>query len=199
MWYLMRQRLLADFVLPVDVGFASDLNVAFGLEYRDEGYETVPGEPLSYEIGPYAFPDPFNFEIDADEAAEGQNGGSVGCFIPGPQFNPAELCRPDDPIHNVGLIGANGFPGYLPEYSPSYERDSWAAYVDLEADITDRFLASVAGRYEDFSDFGDNFSWRLAGRFQTHRFVGRERFCRHRVSGRRHRVRFRAFASQQRR
>jgi hypothetical protein len=31
----------ADFVLPVDVGFASDLNVAFGLEYRDEGYEVV--------------------------------------------------------------------------------------------------------------------------------------------------------------
>ena len=156
----------ADFVLPVDVGFASDLNVAFGFEYRDEGYETVAGEPLSYEIGPYAFPDPFNFEIDADEAAAGQNGGSVGCFIPGPQFDPTSLCHPEDPIHNVGLIGANGFPGYLPEYSPSYSRDSWSAYVDLEADITDRFMMSVAGRYEDFSDFGSNFSWRIAARLQ---------------------------------
>jgi len=156
----------ADFVLPVDAGLASDLNVAFGLEYRDESYETVAGEPASYEIGPYAFPDPFNFEIDAEEAAAGQNGGSVGCFIPGPQFNPAALCRPDDPIHNVGLIGSNGFHGYLPEYSPSYGRDSWSAYVDLEADITDRFMATIAGRYEDFSDFGSNFSWRFAGRMQ---------------------------------
>jgi len=157
----------ADFVLPVDAGFASDLNVAFGLEYRDEGYETVEGEPMSYEIGPYAFPDPFNFEIDADEAAAGQNGGSVGCFIPGPQFDPANLCHPGDPIHNVGLIGSNGFHGYLPEYSPSYERDSWSGYIDLEADITDRFLASIAGRYEDFSDFGSNFSWRIAARLQV--------------------------------
>jgi iron complex outermembrane receptor protein len=156
----------ADFVLPVDAGLASDLNVAFGLEYRDEGYETVAGEPTSYEIGPYAFPDPFNFEIDAEEAAAGQNGGSVGCFIPGPQFDPANLCHPGDPIHNVGLIGSNGFHGYLPEYSPSYGRDSWSVYADLEADITDRFMASIAGRYEDFSDFGSNFSWRLAARLQ---------------------------------
>ena len=48
----------ADFVLPVDVGFASDLNVAFGLEYRDEGYELVEGDPKSYETGPFAFADP---------------------------------------------------------------------------------------------------------------------------------------------
>jgi iron complex outermembrane receptor protein len=156
----------ADFVLPVDVGFASDLNVAFGLEYLDENYETVAGEPLSYEIGEYAFPDPFNFEIDADEAAAGQNGGSVGCFIPGPQFDPTSLCDPGDPIHSAGLIGSNGFPGFLPDYSPSYGRDSWSAYVDLEADISDRFMATVAGRYEDFSDFGSNFSWRFAARLQ---------------------------------
>jgi iron complex outermembrane receptor protein len=157
----------ADFALPVDAGLASDLNVAFGLEYRDEGYETVAGEPASYEIGAFAFPDPFNFEVDADEAAAGQNGGSVGCFIPGPQFNPASLCHPGDPIHNVGLIGSNGFHGFLPQYSPSYRRDSWSAYVDLEADITDRFMASIAGRYEDFSDFGSNFSWRIAARLQA--------------------------------
>lgn len=157
----------ADFVLPVDVGFASDLNVAFGLEYRDEGYELVEGDLKSYEAGPYAFADPFNFEIDADEAAAGQNGGSVGCFIPGPQFDPTSLCHPDDPIHNVGLVGSNGFPGYRPENASSYGRDSWAGYIDLEADITDRFTASIAGRYENFSDFGSNFSWRIAARLQV--------------------------------
>ena len=157
----------ADFVMPVDVGFASDLNVAFGLEYRDEGYELVEGGLKSYEQGVYAFADPFNFETDADEAAAGQNGGSVGCFIPGPQFDPASLCHPGDPIHNVGLVGSNGFPGYRPQTASTYGRDSWAAYFDLEADITDRFLASIAGRYEDFSDFGSNFSWRLAARLQV--------------------------------
>lgn len=157
----------ADFVTPVDVGFASDLNVAFGLEYRDEGYELVEGGLKSHEAGVYAFADPFNFEIDADEAAAGQNGGSVGCFIPGPQFDPANLCHPRDPIHNVGLVGSNGFPGYRRETATTYGRDSWAAYFELEADITDRFMASIAGRYEDFSDFGTNLSWRIAARLQV--------------------------------
>ena len=157
----------ADFVKPVEVGLASDLNIAFGFQYRNEGYELFEGDQPSYEIGPYASPDPWNFEIDADEAAAGQNGGSVGCFIPGPQFDPANLCHPGDPIHNVVAVGSNGFPGYGPATASTYDRDSWAAYLDLEADITDRFMASIAGRYEDFSDFGSNFSFRLAARLQA--------------------------------
>jgi iron complex outermembrane receptor protein len=90
----------------------------------------------------------------------------VGCFIPGPQFDPASLCHPGDPIHNTVDIGSNGFPGYGPLVASHYARDSWAAYFDVEADLTSRFLATVAGRYEDFSDFGSNFSFRVAARFQ---------------------------------
>ncbi len=159
----------ADFAKPVDVNFASDLHIAFGFEYRDGGYELVQGDRQSYEIGAYAVPDPWNFEIDADEAAAGQNGGSVGCFIPGPQFDPTSLCNPGDPIHNAVAVGSNGFPGYGPVTASKYDRDSWAAYIDLEADITDRLMASVAGRYEDFSDsdFGSNFSYRVAARLQV--------------------------------
>jgi iron complex outermembrane receptor protein len=157
----------ADFSKPIEVGFASDLNIAFGFEYRNEGYELFEGDRPSYEIGPYASPDPWNLEIDADEAAAGQNGGSVGCFIPGPQFDPANLCHPGDPIHNVVAVGSNGFPGYAPATASNYDRDSRATYLDLEADITDRFMASIAGRYEDFSDFGSNFSYRLAVRLQV--------------------------------
>lgn len=153
----------ADFAREFDAGLSSDLNIAFGFERRDENYELIQGDRKSWEVGPYGFPDPFNFEIDADEAAAGQNGGSVGCFIPGPQYDPTSLCHPNDPIHNVASAGSNGFTGYGPNGISQYSRHSWAAYIDLEADITDRFLATVAGRYEDFSDFGTNFSWRIAG------------------------------------
>jgi iron complex outermembrane receptor protein len=156
----------ADFVMPADIGLASDLNIAYGAEYRNEGYELTQGDQKSWEVGEYGFADPFNFEIDADEAAAGQNGGSVGCFIPGPQFDPTSLCHPGDPIHNAAAAGSNGFTGYGPNGISTYDRDSWAAYIDLEADITDRFLATVAGRYEDFSDFGSNFSWRIAALWQ---------------------------------
>ena len=40
---------------PVDVGaFASPLNIAWGVEWRREQFETVAGDPVSYEPGPYA-------------------------------------------------------------------------------------------------------------------------------------------------
>ena len=62
-------------------------------------------------------------------------------------------------------MGSNGFPGYPAAYSGKYSRDSVAAYADLEVDVTDEFLINVAGRYEDFSDFGDNFSAKAAARY----------------------------------
>lgn len=41
--------------LPV-ASFASDLNVAFGVEHREEQFEIIAGDPQSYEIGPLAAP-----------------------------------------------------------------------------------------------------------------------------------------------
>jgi len=39
---------------PIDVGiFSSPLNVAFGVEYRSEAFETKPGDSRSYEPGPF--------------------------------------------------------------------------------------------------------------------------------------------------
>ena len=38
---------------PFEVGgFANPVNLAWGLEYRNEAYETEPGDPESYEAGP---------------------------------------------------------------------------------------------------------------------------------------------------
>ena len=34
--------------------FASDLNVAMGLEYRSETFQITTGDQASFEIGPYA-------------------------------------------------------------------------------------------------------------------------------------------------
>jgi iron complex outermembrane receptor protein len=43
-----------DFVTPVSVdGWVSDLNVAYGLEFREEQFTVVSGNKESWEIGPY--------------------------------------------------------------------------------------------------------------------------------------------------
>ena len=41
----------ADFSYGFDAGFASDLNVAFGTEYRKEEFDLFAGDPASYALG----------------------------------------------------------------------------------------------------------------------------------------------------
>lgn len=175
----------ADFSMPISLLGMSDVNFAFGFAYRDEGYDIEPGDPASFEIGPYASVDPWNFEITDQEVTDGENsnwfgaGLAAGCYIPGLQGTTyfgagaapgadtanGRYCTAGDPIYSVTPVGSNGFPGYGPDFQSSYSRDSYAVYVDLEADVTDAFLVNVAGRYEDYSDFGTNFSFKVAARY----------------------------------
>lgn len=61
--------------------------------------------------------------------------------------------------------GAQGFAGFTPRNAGSYERHSYAVYAGLEADLTDRFSAGIAGRHEDYSDFGTETSGKLSARY----------------------------------
>ena len=155
----------AEFVYPLDVGFAEPLYVAFGAEYREEGYEIAEGDPLSYEIGPYASPDPWNLSITAEEAAADPTLAGPACLIPGLE-SATESCPENDAVNNAVPVGSNGFPGYSPDFATEYDRDSFAVYLDMDSELTEALLVNVAGRYEDFSDFGDNFSWKVASRYR---------------------------------
>ena len=61
--------------------------------------------------------------------------------------------------------GAQGFGGFTPRNAGHYDRDSYAAYVGLEADLTEKFSAGITGRYEDYSDFGSETSGKLSARY----------------------------------
>jgi iron complex outermembrane receptor protein len=61
--------------------------------------------------------------------------------------------------------GSQGFAGFKPSSVVDKERDAIGAYVDLEANVTDALLLSAAVRYEDYSDFGDNVSGKISGRY----------------------------------
>ena len=155
----------ADFSYALDTRLLGALNVAFGFEYREEGYELREGDPASYEPGPFASVDPFNFEVTQAEvdADPDDDLAVVECRIPG-QERPGP-CVPGDPINNALPVGSNGFPGYSPDFTSAFDRGSKAVYLDLEADISDRLLVGVAGRLEDFPGFGRNFSWKVAGNY----------------------------------
>ena len=63
-------------------------------------------------------------------------------------------------------VGSNGFPGYGPSIAGSSSRTSLAAYIDIEADLTEQFSLGVAGRYEDFSDFGATTTGKISARYE---------------------------------
>jgi iron complex outermembrane receptor protein len=61
--------------------------------------------------------------------------------------------------------GAQVFPGFRPNNATEAHRNAVGAFVDLEANLTDKLLASVAVRGEHYSDFGSNLSGKLAARY----------------------------------
>ena len=162
----------ADFTWPWQVGLSSPINVAFGMEYREEIYRIESGDAASYEVGPFARPDPYNFEITQAEVDADPDDSltTIECRIPGFE-SMGSLCPAGDPVNNTVPIGSNGFPGYPPTFSSELDRQSRAAYIDLEGDLTLRWLANFAVRYEDYSDFGDVGIWKLATRYSVNEDV----------------------------
>jgi iron complex outermembrane receptor protein len=63
-------------------------------------------------------------------------------------------------------VGSDGFQGFPTDSAGEFESDSYAAYVDVETDITDRLSGAVAVRYEDYDEFGDTTDWKVSGRYQ---------------------------------
>lgn len=116
----------------------SGLNIAFGSEYRVENYDIFAGEQPSY--GQYTS-DGQLITLASQNASQDFFGAS----------------RPG---------GSQVFPGFAPKNELSRGRSSVAGYFDVEADFSERFLASFATRYENYSDFGSTVNFKLATRYK---------------------------------
>jgi iron complex outermembrane receptor protein len=66
-----------------------------------------------------------------------------------------------------GNAGSQGFPGFQPIDAADRNRHSSAAYLDLEADLTERTKLQAAVRHERYSDFGSTTTGKLAGSFKA--------------------------------
>jgi iron complex outermembrane recepter protein len=102
--------------------FMKGLNLAAGLEYRDESYEIFAGEDGSWR--------------DFD----GAGGGNAG---------------------------SQGFPGFQPVDEVNAGRSNTAAYVDVEMQMSERFLVTGAVRGEDYSDFGSTVNGKVSFGFKA--------------------------------
>ena len=115
------------------------INVAFGVEYRTENFEIFAGEEASYAI------------YDTN-----------GVVI----TNPAVQVPNRDPNGDDLSGGSQGFPGYSPANAVDRNRTNYGMYFDIELNASDAFLIGGAVRYENYSDFGETFNYKLAARYK---------------------------------
>jgi iron complex outermembrane receptor protein len=70
------------------------------------------------------------------------------------------------PLTSQGFgIGSNGFPGFKPNDAGVSTRRNYAAYVDLEAQVTEALLLGGALRYEDYDTFGSTTNYKISAQF----------------------------------
>lgn len=62
--------------------------------------------------------------------------------------------------------GAQSFPGLQPGNALDETRSNVGVYSNLEWDVIDNFLVGGSVRYENYSDFGDNVSWKINSRYK---------------------------------
>jgi iron complex outermembrane receptor protein len=73
----------------------------------------------------------------------------------------------DNTATSVGKVGgAQVFPGYQPDNELNEKRTVFGAYADVETDLTSALLVNVAGRFENYSDFGSALAGKLAARYK---------------------------------
>jgi iron complex outermembrane receptor protein len=134
----MQNTINADFDTKID--WLKGFNVAFGGEARFERYKIENGEEASWAL----------YDINGKI----QTPSTVASL------------KPTDFLGATRPGGSQVFPGFRPENALNKGRQSVAAYVDTELDVTDKWLLSAALRYENYSDFGSTFNYKIATRYK---------------------------------
>ena len=63
-------------------------------------------------------------------------------------------------------VGSTGREGYSDRTDGSWNRNNTGVYVEFESDISDQFLVGAAVRFENYSDFGSDFSYKVVSRYK---------------------------------
>jgi len=146
------------------LGFDVDLSGTYGRNAVDYevGNSLNPAlganSPTSFDVGAYSFSSLLaNLDLSRSFGAVSV---AFGAEARGETF----VSQEGEPASYAGN-GAQSFPGLQPANALREDRSSVGVYANVDWDITDKLLLGGAVRYEDFSDFGDNTSWKVSGRY----------------------------------
>ncbi len=111
-------------------------SIAFGIESRGESFQQSEGQIESYISGPLATVPVFD-----------STGVQIG-------------------VDGFKDVGSSGREGFSARTDGEWRRNNTGVYLEAESDITEAFLVAAAVRFENYSDFGGDFSWKLASRYK---------------------------------
>ena len=131
--------------------------------------------PTSYKPGSYSeFDKVFNFDISRPF--------DLGLFSSALNFAFGLEYREEEFTANAGEpnswkieeslarqgfgIGSNGFPGLSPTHAGTFNRGSYAGYLDLEAEVIKNLTIGLAGRYEAYEGIADTLDGKVSARWQ---------------------------------
>lgn len=113
-------------------------NAAFGAEHRFENFLITAGEEASYTA--------YDIYGNPQTASTPNN------------------IKPTDFFGNLLPGNSQVFGGFRPANAVDKNRQSVAGYLDFELNFTNWLLVDAAARYENYSDFGSTFNYKLASR-----------------------------------
>jgi len=145
----------------------SGLNVAFGGELRFENYIIEAGQEESWTAGDAGI----ITATEDNQALIGPDGFPLEDLGGNPYVddtgNPLvlEYAGVSQQLVKNYALNCQCFRGFAPENEGNSWRSVMAAYMDMELDFTEDFLLSGALRVENYSDFGNVLTGKIAGRY----------------------------------
>ncbi|WP_420552241.1 TonB-dependent receptor [Tenacibaculum aiptasiae] len=133
----------------VDYTIGNTINVSLGAN-----------SPTSFDAGAYSFSNIIgNFDVSRSFGDV-----SIGLGVEARQER-FKVTAGEEASYING--GAQSFPGLQPGNALNETRTNVGGYGTLDWDISDDLLVSGAVRYENYSDFGGNTSWKISSRYKV--------------------------------
>jgi iron complex outermembrane receptor protein len=137
--------------LNVSLGTASptSFNIA---EYKLSQLDLRFDMSRPFEVSGFANPVNFAWGVEYRTETYETDPGDPESYIAGPVIG--------------APIGTQAGSGLQPGETVDEDRDATSVYIDLESSLTDAFQLGIAGRFEDYSDFGSSVNGKISGRYE---------------------------------
>ena len=150
-------------------GIMHGWNYDLSSSYGSNSVDYTIGNTLNLDLGADS---PTNFEAGGYEFRHSTYNYDIGKSYGNLAVGFGTEYRVENFVANAGEeasyfgAGAQSFPGIQPQNAVDETRSNIGFYTDLGYDLTEDFFIGGAARYEDYSDFGNSFTWKLNGRYK---------------------------------